>query len=574
MKHYLSIMLVFLFSFFFNVLSCYADMYKGEITGNGVYLRSGPGTNYSTLRSTKRGDEYTLVSDQIHASQSGCSEGWYQLYYNGAATGYMCSKYVTVTKLVFSETPQNSCEQNLKDLGFPSSYWPGLCSLKEKHSNWQFKPILTNLDWSTAVNSESACGKSYIASSVETNIDRTCVNQYTSTWYPASSTAVAYYMDPRNWFSEKHIFQFEYLKYDQDLAGSYAQAATSVIGHSSFYKHHLNNGIDLGSVINNVGAANDVQVSPIFIAARILQEMGSTDKLYNLYSGLYEGYVGYYNFYNFGVSDECATSNGTTYCGLNYAYNNNWYGLDAAIKGGASQIASGYINKGQYTTYLQKFNVVPTESNKLYTHQYMTNIAAPSSESSTTHSSYQDLGLLNNAFMFYIPVYNNMNNSNFNSNSGAVDSPDNNTPSTMNISTIVTSSGYKYSSSYISGINAKESVEEVRNSLQSISGAGSVVVKNAAGVEVSSGTIGTGFKVLITTSNAKEELTVVINGDTSGDGQINALDLLQVQKDILRTNKLSSVYSLAGDTNDDGQINALDLLQVQKSILGTYTIVQ
>ena len=36
---------------------------------------------------------------------------------------------------------------------------------------------------------------------------------------------------------------------------------------------------------------------------------------------------------------------------------------------------------------------------------------------------------------------------------------------------------------------------------------------------------------------------------------------------------MAAVYS-AGDTSKDGTINALDLLQVQKNILGTYNISQ
>ena len=48
----------------------------------------------------------------------------------------------------------------------------------------------------------------------------------------------------------------------------------------------------------------------LFISSRILQEMGSGTSLYNLYSGIYEGFAGFYNFYNFGVTDECATSKG------------------------------------------------------------------------------------------------------------------------------------------------------------------------------------------------------------------------------------------------------------------------
>ena len=82
------------------------------------------------------------------------------------------------------------------------------------------------------------------------------------------------------------------------------------------------------------------------------------------------------------------------------------------------------------------------------------------------------------------------------------------------------------------------------------------------------------LKVNIKNSSETRTLTVVIYGDTSGDGVINALDLLQVQKNILGTYSLSGAYSSAGDTSKDGTINALDLLQVQKNILGTYNISQ
>jgi len=37
---------------------------------------------------------------------------------------------------------------------------------------------------------------------------------------------------------------------------------------------------------------------------------------------------------------------------------------------------------------------------------------------------------------------------------------------------------------------------------------------------------------------------------------------------------MNEAQKLGADTSGDGKINALDLLQVQKSILGTYKIVQ
>ncbi|MDE6292140.1 MAG: dockerin type I repeat-containing protein, partial [Bacilli bacterium] len=62
----------------------------------------------------------------------------------------------------------------------------------------------------------------------------------------------------------------------------------------------------------------------------------------------------------------------------------------------------------------------------------------------------------------------------------------------------------------------------------------------------------------------------VIYGDVSGDGKVNALDLLQVQKSILGSYDLTKEQRRAGDTSGDGKVNALDLLQMQKSILGSY----
>ena len=54
----------------------------------------------------------------------------------------------------------------------------------------------------------------------------------------------------------------------------------------------------------------------------------------------------------------------------------------------------------------------------------------------------------------------------------------------------------------------------------------------------------------------------------SGDGKVNALDLLQMQKSILGQKSLNGSYSQAADVSGDGKVNALDLLQVQKNILG------
>ena len=161
-----------------------------------------------------------------------------------------------------------------------------------------------------------------------------------------------------------------------------------------------------------------------------------------------------------------------------------------------------------------------------------------------------------------------------NSPNGGVGGGSSSSPSTSAIGTIVASAGYSMSNDKISGIGADTQVTAVKANLEAIAGSGNVTITNANGVGVSSGNIGTGYKVTIKNSIETRTLTVVIYGDTSGDGVINALDLLQVQKNILGTYSFSGAYSTAGDTSKDGTINALDLLQIQKNILGTYNISQ
>ena len=542
-------------------------------------IRTGPGTQNTKLANGLIGSYYLLVEDRTYQDTNNhydCNSDWYQIYYNGG-TAYVCGEdHVDVVRSHSTDdvAPSTTCEIEMSNLGFPSSYWGGLCALKERHPNWQFVAIQTNLDWSYAVQRESSCGKSYLQTSNEEYMDRSCTNQYgwDSSWKNASQTAVAYYMDPRNFLSDRYIFQFEYLKYSDSIRAYYPESIRAILDGAAFYTYHMNLGNNLSTIMDEVGSSLDV--SPTFLAARILQELGSSTSLYNLYSGIYPGYEGYYNFYNYGVSDECATTNGATVCGLIYAKDHNWYGLNAALSGGASFIASSYVNAGQYTTYLQKFNLVPTNMSSQFTHQYQTNIAAPSSESSTTYKSYSESGILDQGYVFYIPVFNNMDATITNSNNGATGEEPDTSLSTLPISTIVTSSGYKYQSGHMTGVSVGSDINTIKGAVESVSGYNTVVIMDSNGNEIQSGTVATGMQIRINNAYGSETLKIAIKGDTSGDGVINALDLLQVQKYILGTYSLTDVYAIAGDTSGDGVINALDLLQIQKDILGTYEIVQ
>lgn len=71
--------------------------------------------------------------------------------------------------------------------------------------------------------------------------------------------------------------------------------------------------------------------------------------------------------------------------------------------GGAIKLGSDYINRGQNTIYYEKFDLISP-----YWHQYMTNVLAPRSESQTAAKAYSEATKANTAFVFTIPVYENM----------------------------------------------------------------------------------------------------------------------------------------------------------------------
>ena len=206
-----------------------------------------------------------------------------------------------------------------------------------------------------------------------------------------------------------------------------------------------------------------------------------------------------------------------------------------------------------------------------YLNQYMTNIQAPVSESTILYNAYKDAGILNASFKFYIPVYQGMSGTPISTDEVENNNNQNNSQQqTSSVENIVNSAGFRYSNGYISKINVGTNVNDIKNALTSVGG--NVSITDASGNEVN-GSIATGYRININGSNS-ETLIAIVYGDVSGDGKINALDLLKVQKQILGTANLNGSYKEAADVSHDGKINALDLLKVQKNILNTGNIEQ
>ena len=282
---------------------------------------------------------------------------------------------------------------------FPESYRSALEALKQKHPNWTFVRQNTGLDFQTVINNELQGGKSLVYKSYG---DYCKEGQHSPTWYFASEDVLKLYMDPRNSLHENAIFQFEQLTYNESY---HTEAAVETFLKNTFMNSNSpapKTDMTFSHIFWAIGA--EQQVSPFHLAARVYQEQGQGTS--PLISGNYPGYEGYYNYFN--ISASGSTNEQVITNGLNYARNNGWDNAYASILGGANVISANYIKKGQDTLYLQKFNVSTTASNPVYTHQYMQNIAAPTSEALSMKKLYESAGALENTFVFKIPVYENM----------------------------------------------------------------------------------------------------------------------------------------------------------------------
>lgn len=379
---------------------------------------------------------------------------WYHITYDNKISGHVRGEYIyvgstlpegvtnpwkpgqtpnpgpDVTPTPPVQYPDNTdFETNLIIEGFPETYKDALRKLHATHPNWVFKAYHTGLDWKTVIDAESIPGKNTIPNSKSVewlSFDKGAYDWKTDKfvvydgtyWVTASRAAIEYYMDPRNFLGEDTIFQFELLRYQglyQDKNGvENVLKGTALYNASYSFLDEMGNTQVYTYAETFMKAAEYSGVSPYHLASRVKQEVvtGPTT-LSNSVSGTYKGYEGYYNFYNIGANDSPgggAIANGLTYAkngtknaNTNATYLIPWTNPYKSIVGGSYFLGSTYINRGQDTVYLQKFNVTPIST---YFHQYMTNVEAPWAEGRKIAAAYGNMK--ESPIVFSIPVYLNM----------------------------------------------------------------------------------------------------------------------------------------------------------------------
>lgn len=358
----------------------------------------------------------TLVT--ILANKKSSAGGlWYLVSFDyGAETGvegYVYGQYLQP----YSYTEDPEFIAYLTEQGFPESYHEGLSILHSIYPQWVFEAQHTGLTWEEALDGESVLGRNLVAKDSPSSWKSTEDGAYIwlnsdgedggwvkfdgSNWDPASDEILAYYMDPRNFFSELAIFQFEHQTYNPDvhtkegvqslLDGTFMEGA--VLGEDTTYADVF------------MEAAERSGVNPYMLVARCIQEMG-TEGTSKIISGTVSGYEGLYNYFDIGAYTTAQNNliiNGLIYAGkTDEATLRPWNTRARSIIGGSMFLGSKYINIGQDTLYLQKFNV---QGDYPFTHQYMSNVQAPANEASIMHDAYTNLNM---ALVFRIPVYEEM----------------------------------------------------------------------------------------------------------------------------------------------------------------------
>lgn len=385
-----------------------------SIKGVGVRIRQAP-VDGGIVCQLSSGHPLTIKKE---ASGSD-NYTWYQVSFSYLGTereGYVRSDLVTLAEDNDTTAPvgDDDFERSIEKL--PDGYKNSLRALYAAHPKWRFEVVDTGLEWTDALAAESSVGKNLVSKNSIASWKSTApqaYNQATNQWYTfdggswasASPELIAYYMDPRNFLNESGIYMFEKLDYSESqttasisrmLAGTFMSGEVTDADGTTF---------SYAEKFREAGEATGV--SPYLLAGRALQEMGIKGTSQSC-SGSVSGYEGYFNFFNIGAyaySGRSATINGLIYAkGSDDDYKRPWNTRARSIYGGGRYLGDKYVSKGQNTLYFQKFNVVNKE-NTLYSHQYMSNIQAASSESSRLQLAY--LGD-DEALTFRIPYYRNM----------------------------------------------------------------------------------------------------------------------------------------------------------------------
>ena len=653
MKHYLKFIIVLAICLGTNV---FADTtyIRGQITKgtSKVTVRTCASSSCGAVKSDTNSNIAISYPEMFEVL--GEENGFYKIilqfnsyYYTGYISKGTSSKSYVETK-TFKVTDGDI--NQMLTLGFPKSYAEKLAKLKVSHPNWQFVPYKVNATWDEVIAGETKYISTNLINGSNTSLRNTEDGAYVNGkwtefagggWYSASKQTVKYFVDPRNFLNDGHVFMFEVLNFDSSVQTTELLQSLlngTFMSGNAFYYNDNNEKVNISYAQTFRDAGEKNQISSVHLISRVIQEQGSNGS--SLSSGDNSEYPGYYNFFNINANGK--TTSEVIHNGLAYAKKKGWNSPYNAIIGGAS-LLNDYIKYGQNTLYLQKFDFA---GDTYYSTQYMQNVRAPYSESYTAYSAYVKNNSLDIKFTFSVPVFKGTmpDKTSLDIKYNEDSSLSKLSVTSCNLNPSFTSSAYNYTCYVDKKIDNITVNASPTASTSIVKGTGKfdlnkdvtvleIIVTSAAGttstykitvnkvdevvltpdeilakMQISNkGGYISGFdlgsdansfnkllnsvypkavsqisenKVLYTGMNIKitsgitSNYTVVIYGDNNGDGVIDILDLLKIQKHLLGVNKLKNAYLNASDINKDENVDIIDLLKIQKHILNVSKIEQ
>lgn len=477
-----------------------------------------------------------------------------------------------------------SFESYMDSQGFPESYKPYLRDMHDAHPNWIFTAQHTGLDWDYVLEEECLLGRNLVHAEAPDSW-KSCekgaydaLNDYwyglDGTWVAASREIIAYYLDPRNFINDSFIFMFEnqsYNPYVHDISG--VRAILDGTFMSGYYTtpdtyetyEYAQTFID---------AASASGVSPYHLASRCRNEQGVYGAPQSL--GIVPGFEDYFNFFDIQAYYTSTMTAGEMAClfaqSFDPTYMLPWTNQYRSIVGGSIYLGDGYINKGQDTLYLQKFDVLDG-GNGLFYHQYMTCVFGQANEAVEMKNAYT-ADVLSSAIEFKIPIYDNMPlNACYMPTS---ESSNNNLLSRLDVFTPdgvdVLPNFYRYTDSFDITVDSDViylTINAVPYSDEAmVKGDGQVALNYGLNTVYITVTAGSGIERTYTLNITRCGSASYRKGDVNADGRVDIIDALTIMNYTSGKLRLSADEISRADVDASGEADIRDALRIMKYVSG------
>lgn len=110
-------------------------------------------------------------------------------------------------------------------------------------------------------------------------------------------------------------------------------------------------------------------------------------------------------------------------------------------------------------------------------------------------------------------------------------------------------------------------INKIKNKINTT---GRVSIKDKNGNNVTENDyVGTGFKINIELSKETHSYTVIVLGDTTGDGQVSVTDVSKLFQHYRKTNIMEDIYVLSGNVQNDSEIKLTDVAKLFQYVRGS-----